>query len=75
MPRVYKKKNLRTAWPEGVLSAAIKAVRKENMSVNATAREFKIPRRTLRDRLHRGTTTLKSLISISVPHWYTKLSD
>ena len=60
MPRVYFKKNVRTVWPKDVLEAAAKAVRDNNCSVNAAAKDYKIPRRTLRDYLVKGTNVFQT---------------
>ena len=51
MPSRYKRKtDHRSSWTEDSLQNAILAVRK-GMSVNKSAIEYGIPRRTLRDRL------------------------
>lgn len=59
MPRVYHKKNLRTVWSKELLEAAAKAVQDNRCSVNAASKDFKIPRRTLRDYLLKRTTSSK----------------
>ncbi|CAH1972667.1 unnamed protein product [Acanthoscelides obtectus] len=66
MPTTYKRKNEETAkWSAGSLRNAIECVQNRTMGVNEAARQFGIPKTTLKDRIKKGDAIKQHRLGLS----------